>query len=70
MNSTPIARQSRKRKLTSPEFEAENKKNKVDLDASDLLPTAEESELVSQTMATGFTDEVTGSAPHLIIPPS
>ena len=70
MRSTPIAQQSRKRELTSPEFEADNKKNKVDLDASNLLPISEESELVNQTIATGFTDEVSGSAPHLIIPPS
>ena len=70
MISTLIAQQSRKRELTSPEFEADNKKNKVDLDASDFLPISEESEFVKQTMATGFTDEVSGSAPHLVIPPS
>ena len=70
MNSTPIAQQSRKRELTSPEFEAENKKNQIDLNASDLLPISEESELDSQTMAHGFTEETSGSATHLFSPPS
>ena len=70
MNSTPIAQQSRKRELTSPEFEIDNKKNKIYLNASDLIPISEESELDSQTMAPGFTDETSGSAPHLFSPPS
>ena len=73
--STPKTTLSKKRELTSPEFEADSKKNRFEIDLppfTELPPLPESPEATAMAAETdhGSFDSTSSGAPHILIPPS
>lgn len=73
--STPKTALSKKRELTSPEFEADSKKNRFEIDLpafTELPPLPESPEATAMAAETdhGSFDSTSSGAPHILIPPS
>ena len=72
---TPKSSKSKKRELTSPEFEADSKKNRSEVDLSsytDLppLPESPEVSIMADETDHGSFDATSSATPHILIPPS
>ena len=73
--ATPKSSKSKKRELTSPEFEADSKKNRSEVDLSsytDLppLPESPEVSIMADETDHGSFDATSSATPHILIPPS
>ena len=73
--ATPKSQHSKKRELTSPEFEADSKKNKFEPEfpaLTDLppLPESPEVSIMAAELGHGSVDVTPSSASHILIPPS
>ena len=71
--NTPKSTHSKKRELTSPEFEAESKKNKFEanfVSYTDLPPLPESPESPTMAADHGTFDTTTSSETSILVPPS
>ena len=73
---TPVTTISKKRELTSPDFDIDSKKNKCASASSvsdlvfDISIDLENSDKSSETMASNVTSSASAPSPHIVIPPT
>lgn len=73
---TPVTTVSKKRELTSPDFDIDSKKNKCASASSvsdlelDISIDLENSDKSSETMASNVTSSASAPSPHIVIPPT